>query len=160
MVRTTNLNNYSDVHYTRGDIAKLVVDHFSPTGRVLEPFKGGGAFTDHLPDDTLWCEKEEGFDFFDFKDSVDFIISNPPFSNLTEILSHAFSIADNVIFLLPVSKIYSSAPRLKLIRKYGGIKEQFYLGTGRECGFDIGFPFCAMHMQKDYKGPIYESWKD
>jgi len=44
--------------------------------------------------------------------------------------------------------LFSSAPRMKLVKQYGGIKEIFCLGTGRDIGFDIGFPFAAIHFQK------------
>lgn len=48
---------------------------------VLEPFKGEGAFYNNLPKHVIkyYTEIEEGIDFRDFKDNVDWVISNPPF---------------------------------------------------------------------------------
>lgn len=48
---------------------------------ILEPFKGEGAFYDSLPDFVIkeYCEIEEGKDYKDFKEKIDWVISNPPF---------------------------------------------------------------------------------
>lgn len=158
MVRTVGQLNYSDVHFTRVDIAEIVVRHFNPKGTCLEPFKGAGAFLTWLPAGSPWCELTEGRDFFAFTEKVDWIITNPPFSNLTQVFEHAFKIADNCVFLIPISKYWSSAPRLELARGYGGLAEILHMGRGRSIGFDIGFPFAAMHFKRGYTGDIRESW--
>lgn len=106
MVKTVGLRNYSDVHYTNADIARRIVEHFNPSGRCLEPFRGDGAFFRHLPESSDWCEIERGLD---------------------------------------------------LAREYGGLKEILHVGTGRQIGFDLGFPFAALHFQRGYQGPIRES---
>lgn len=157
MVRTVGLSGYSDVHYTADTVARRIVEHFQPAGVCLEPFRGDGAFHRHLPDGSPWCEISEGRDFFAYTDPVDWIITNPPFSNLTRIFEHAFGLARQCVFLIPVSKFYSSAPRLRLAHAYGGLKEIMHLGAGRDIGFDIGFPFAAMHFVRDYRGPITDS---
>jgi len=159
MVRTVGLNNYSDVHYTEECVAKAVIEHFSPKGVILEPFAGEGVFLKNLPKNTKWCEIEKGVDFFSFSEHVDWIVTNPPFLDLTKIMEHAFDISDNTVFLLPLSKIYSSMPRLKLTRDIAGIKEHLILGTGRDIGFDIGFPFSATLFEKGYKGAAKHTWK-
>lgn len=160
MVKTVGLKNYSDVHFTDENIAKSIVDHFKPFGRVLEPFKGEGAFFEQLPSNSMWCEINEGRDFFEFREPVDWIVTNPPFSNLTEIMRHSFSISEKTVFLLPISKIYSSMPRMKLTMEMAGMKEHLILGTGRDIGFDIGFPFSATLFEKGYKGPTKHTWYD
>lgn len=55
MPKTTGLNNYSDAHFTRPKVAQMIIEHYKPSGLVLEPFKGGGAFYDNLPRGTE-CE--------------------------------------------------------------------------------------------------------
>lgn len=157
MVRTVGLKGYSDVHFTDTSLARSIVAHFKPSGRCLEPFKGGGAFLDHLPPDSEFCEIAEGRDFFTYQSEVDWIVTNPPFSNLTAVFEHAFHLSENCVFLIPISKYFSSMPRLALTRAYGGCAEILHVGTGRDIGFDIGFPFGAMHFKRGYKGPIYES---
>lgn len=157
MVRTVSLANYSDVHYTDGSIAKRIVQHFKPSGHCLEPFAGEGAFLDHLPSGSSWCELAKGVNFFEWEKPVDWIVTNPPFSNLTHVFEKAFKVADNCVFLIPISKYWSSAPRLNLVREYGGLMELLHLGTGRDIGFDIGFPFGALHFKRNYKGAITSS---
>lgn len=154
MVRTVGLKDYSDVHFTNDDVARRIVEHFKPVGRCLEPFAGEGAFLQHLPPGSQWCELSKGVDFFSWTDHVDWIVSNPPFSNLTQVFEHAFSVAENCVFLIPISKYWSSAPRLELAARYGGLVEILHMGPGRRIGFDIGFPFGALHFQRGYKGPI------
>lgn len=157
MVRTVGLDNYSDVHFTNGELARRIVAHFAPRGRCLEPFKGDGAFLQHLPEGSDWCEITEGRDFFKHTAPADWIITNPPFSNLTQVFAHAFSLSANCVFLIPISKYWSSAPRLKSVQTYGGLAEILHVGTGRAIGFDIGFPFAAMHFQRGYRGPIKQA---
>lgn len=159
MVRTaTNaMSGYSDVHLTDREVAARIVRHFNPSGACLEPFKGGGAFLDNLPPGSDWCEITEGRDFFDYKQRVDWIVTNPPFSNLTQVFEHAFSIATNSVFLIPISKYWSSAPRIELSVKHAGLAEIAHLGRGRSIGFDIGFPFAAMHFRRGYAGAIRQS---
>ena len=110
MVMTTasSMKDYSDVHYTKPEVAQAIVNHFSPSGIILEPFRGSGVFYRALPDNTLWCEIEDGRDFYDFNEQVDWIITNPTWSDLTNVMKHAFSVAENTVLLIPLSKLYSS----------------------------------------------------
>jgi hypothetical protein len=155
MPRTAGLSQYSDVHYTRDEVAKFIVDAFAPKGRVLEPFRGGGAFFNHLPEGAMWDEIQQGRDFFLRQQPCDWIVTNPPFSNLTEIMAHCFALSTHTVLLAPLSKFYSSAPRLRLARGMAGLRRQLEVGTGRDIGFDIGFPFAAMEFVQGYTGPIY-----
>lgn len=158
MVKTVGLKNYSDVHYTNDIVAARIVAHFNPSGKCLEPFRGGGAFYKHLPANSDWCEIDDGRDFFDCNGSYDWIVTNPPFSNLTQVFKHSFALSKNCVFLVGISKYWSSKPRLDLAREYGGLKEILHVGTGRQIGFDLGFPFAAMHFVNGYRGSIQESF--
>jgi hypothetical protein len=158
MVKTVGLKSYSDVHFTDGKIARDIVEHFKPSGIVFEPFRGDGSFSKHLPSGHEWCEITEGIDFFLYQKKVDWIITNPPFSCLTDVFSHAFSLAEHCVFLIPISKYFSSEPRLKLARAYGGLVEILHVGTGRDIGFNIGFPFGAMRFSRGYTGPIHQNY--
>jgi hypothetical protein len=152
--------NQADVVYTPDDIAKEIVEHFNPTGRILEPCKGDGAFMRYLPPNTEWCEIKEGRDFFAWNEKVDWIISNPPFSDYYAFLEHAFSLADDVVYLLTTKKPFQSLRNLQLIYSYGGIVEIFVIGRGSEIGWDMGFAIGAIHFQRNYKGSIAMSFRE
>jgi hypothetical protein len=49
--------------------------------KVLEPFKGEGAFYNSLPDHVIkdWCETEEEKDYKNYEGDIDWVITNPPF---------------------------------------------------------------------------------
>lgn len=49
--------------------------------KVLEPFKGEGAFYDAFPDfvEKDWCEIRQGRDFKDYVGEFDWVVTNPPF---------------------------------------------------------------------------------
>ena len=54
---------------TNPNTAKWIVDYFQPTGKMLEPCRGEGAFYTAMQeynDDVDWCEISEGKDFFDY----------------------------------------------------------------------------------------------
>ena len=146
-------NDKNDKCYTPLPIAKTIIKLFPLYGKVLDPFKGKGAFYDQYPDfvDKDWCEIDNGRDFFDYNEKVDWILSNPPYSILDEVLAHSFEIADNVVYLVPVSKVFTSLKRIRGILEYGNIKEIHILSAGK-CGFPFGFPACAIWLQKDYRG--------
>ena len=48
---------------------------------VMEPGRGTGSFYNNFPDNVqkVWCEINEGRDYFDFQGMVDYTVSNPPF---------------------------------------------------------------------------------
>lgn len=49
--------------------------------KVLEPFKGEGAFYDAFPAyvEKDWCEITAGRDYKDYEGAFDWVVSNPPF---------------------------------------------------------------------------------
>ena len=70
-------------HYTPIEITKeLIKDiEFIDGETCLETCRGGGAFWDILPDNTVndWCEIDMGRDFFQHTTSTDISIANPPY---------------------------------------------------------------------------------
>jgi len=138
---------------TPRDISKFTIDLFDLGGKVLDPFMGDGSFYDQYPEwcDKDWCEIDRGRDFFTYTDKVDWIISNPPYSILDEVLEHSFKIAGNIVYLVPLSKIVSSMKRVRAIDKFGGVPLVYILASSK-CGFNFGFPSCIIHIKKDYKG--------
>lgn len=169
MVKTRGLEAYSDCHHTDPEVARRIVRHFKPCEAVvLEPFAGNGAFVRALEEiagprslSVHQCEVDAApsIDFFrHWYVPVDWIVTNPPYSTLTRAMAHCFKYAERTVLLVPMSKVYSSAPRMELVRDLAGIEEQLVLGRGRDIGFDSGFPFAAMLFTRGYKGPTRTTW--
>ena len=143
----------ADKVYTPENIAKLIINKFNLSGKVLDPFKGQGAFYNNYPETVKkdWCEIDEGKDFFEYKEHVDWIVSNPPYSIYDEVMNHSFEIADNIVYLVPLNKIVSSLGRVKKIKEFGGVPYIYIIGASR-CGFPFGFPCCAIYVKRGYTG--------
>lgn len=146
-------NKTTDKVYTPDNIAKEIIAKFDIGGKVLDAFRGKGAFYDNYPADVIkdWCEIDNGKDFFAYNERVDWIITNPPYSIYDEVMEHSFEIADNIVYLVPLSKVVSSLGRIHKIKEFGGVPYIYIIGASR-CGFPFGFPACAIHIQKGYEG--------
>lgn len=144
----------SDTVQTPIGIAKMIVSAFAPQGLTLEPCKGIGNIYKELPEPKEWCEITEGRDFFDYRQEVDWIIKNPPFSIYDRFLEHCFEIVDNVVLLAPIAKAFKSMRVERMVDKYGGLKIIWLIGSGTKCGFAFGFPTGCLYYQRGYKGKI------
>lgn len=145
--------NPNDIVFTPKGVAAAIVDIFKPNGKCVDPCKGNGAFLEFLPKDSDWCEIREGKDFFEYRDKVDWLVSNPPYSLWDEWLDHSFEIADNCVYLVPVAKVWKSWGTIKKIKAYGGIAGVWMIPASR-CGFPFGFPCGAFHFKRGYNGPM------
>lgn len=145
--------NVNDIVYTPDSTAKMIVDAFNPTGRILEPCKGRGAFMRHLPAGTEWCEITEGRDFFAWDEPVDWIISNPPYSLWDRWFPHSLKLAANIVYLVPFSKVFKSMGTINQVYDWGGIAKALVF-PARTAGFPFGFPCGAFHFKRGYKGPM------
>jgi len=141
----------SDIVYTPNNIARAVVERFQPHGRILDPCKGDGAFLQYMPG-AYWCEIREGRDFYDWKEPVDWIVSNPPYSIFSDFLRHSFEVAENIVYLIPINKAFNSEKMMREVWGWGGIKTCYTISGGRALGFPVGFCIGALHYQRGYKG--------
>jgi hypothetical protein len=134
-------------------LARLLVRHFKPRGRVLEPCRGDGNILRYLPRRADWCEIKAGRDFFNWKVKVDWILTNPPWSQIRRFLQHAMEHADHVVFLLTINHVWTKA-RLRDIHGAGfGIRQIVLVDMPR--GFpQSGFQLGAVHVARGWKGPI------
>ena len=148
-----NGNKPNDDIMTPVEISKKILEMFDIKGTILEPFKGDGSFYNQFPDDCNkdWCEIKENKDFLEYNKKVDWIISNPPYSIFDEVLEHSFEIADNIVYLVPLSKVVSSMGRIRKIKAYGGVP-YIYIMSASKCNFPFGFPVCVIHIQRNYDG--------
>ena len=143
--------NPNDIVFTPDVLAKRIVSMFSISGNILEPCKGEGAFLKYLPKDTEWCEIADGKNYYDYHKKVDWIVTNPPYSDFNRFLDHSFSLADNIVLLVPMAKMFKSMGTIKKIDNYGGIVSVFWLPASR-AGFPFGFPCGIFYMKRGYIG--------
>lgn len=165
-----------DVVQTPPALARKLVLHFRPCGRVLEPCKGRGNFfrelrihaggpspvrghTKTAPFDSpagsrvVWCEIKQGRDFYAWSEKVDWIVTNPPWSQIRRFLWQAMTVADNVVFLLTVNHVWTRA-RMRDIRNAGfGLKEIVLVDmppSFPQSGFQLG----AVYLKRGWTGPV------
>ncbi len=141
-----------DVVYTPDWVARDMVEYFQPSGRILEPSCGDGAFLRHLPAGTEWCEIERGRDFFAWHESVDWCFGNPPYSMFSKWLAHSMGIADNICYFIPLTRLFNSGFFIRRMLEWGNIKTIRYYADGGELGFPIGFAIGAVHWERGYTG--------
>lgn len=147
-----------DVVYTPDWCAADMVRHFKPTGRVLEPCRGGGAFMRYLPPDTFWCEIANGRDFFAWSDPVDWIMTNPPYSLMREFLRHSITVAQNIVFLVPAKNMFSGYGMVREPAGWGGMAEIRWYGTGARLKFPMGNAIAAVRWERGHSGSIRETF--
>ena len=145
-----------DIVYTPDWVAKDMVEFFKPSGRILDPCKGDGVFLKYLPP-SEWCEIREGKDFFAWNEPVDWVFGNPPYSVFSKWLGYSMEIAENICYLIPLTRLFNSGFFIKRVANWGNIAHMRYYADGGELGWNIGFAIGAVHFQKDYKGGMYTS---
>jgi hypothetical protein len=146
------------VVYTPDWIVFDMLEHFQPTGTILDPCRGNGAFHDRLPDGSPWCEIAEGRDFFAWREMVDWVVGNPPYSITRAWFQHSYRIAENLLYLIPIRNLFGSYGSLREIGEYGGLRAVRLYGTGGRCSFPMGNAIGAVHIARGYDGPTI--WTD
>jgi hypothetical protein len=148
-----------DLVMTPPDLAIEIINHFKPTGVILDPCRGDGAFYNNLPPATRdWCELNEGRDFFDYNQQVDWIITNPPWSKMATFLSHGMQIADNIVYLTTINH-YTTKKRIREMNASGfAIKEIYCVPTPKTNWPQMGFQLGAIHTKRNYTGLIQMSY--
>ena len=144
-----------DLVMTPPELAAAVIAYFADrmTGKVLDPARGRGAFHDlfsaHLS--RHWCEITEGRDFLDWHETVDWVMTNPPWSRLRDFTRHAMRIAPNVVWLAPLTNLTTKA-RLRDLDEAGfGIAELVLIDTPKDWP-QSGFQLVAAWLRKGHSG--------
>ena len=143
----------SDVVLTPDEVAADIVRYFKPSGRILDPCKGDGAFLKQMPG-AEWCEIRDGRDFFAWTDPVDWLVSNPPYSIFADFLTHSLKVSRDIVYLIPLAKVFSAEKRIRDIYSVGGIVAVRLYGSGTALGFPFGWPCGAVHIRVGYRGPM------
>ena len=148
-----------DLVMTPDYLAVEIINHFAPTGVILDPSRGTGAFYDNFPgDNNVWCELGEGKDFLTYTDKVDWIITNPPWSKIQQFLLHGMEISDNIVYLTTINH-YTTKRRIREMRQHNfAIKEIYCVPTPKNPWPQLGFQLAAVHTQRGYTGGITMSY--
>lgn len=141
-----------DCVQTPVNYASMIIEHFKPFGRTLEPCSGDGNFLKVYPF-TKSLEILDGKDFFEETEHFDWIITNPPYSKMRAFLNKSMEVADNVVFLTSINHLWLKA-RIRDIEEKGfGIKEIIIFDTPKSFP-QSGFQFGCFYLSKNYKGDI------
>jgi len=143
----------NDLIMTPEPLARRIIDYFQPSGIVLEPCRGSGNFYNYMPPNSLWCEITEGKDFMQFRQQVDWIITNPPWSKMRQFLQHSMLLADNIVFLMTINHLWTRARIRDIYSNYFGIVEIIMIDTPEEFP-QLGFQLGIVHLKGGYEGDI------
>ena len=146
--------NYTsdDVVMTPIELAEKLVKHFNPQGKGLEPCCGTGNILKFL-DNADWCEISKGKDFFEYNSKVDYIFTNPPFSQIRKFLQHSMELADNIYFICTINHLWTKA-RLRDMESAGfGVKEICIFDTPKNFP-QTGFQLVIFYIQRGWNGDI------
>ncbi len=144
----------SDYVLTPEWCAKDMIDFFNPQGLILDPCCGlNEVFINLLPSNSMYCEIQKGINFFDFNNKVDWIIGNPPYSIFKDWMIHSFEIADNIVYLLPMFKVFNALGLCRIYKQNGWIKHIRIYDTGRQgIEWSRSRPIAAVYFKKGYTG--------
>ena len=143
----------NDRIFTPPALAQIIVKHYRPEGRIMEPCYGEGAFVMAMPG-CDWCEIDKGRDFMAANGRYDWIVTNPPWSQFRPFLKHSMRLADNIVFLSLVNALFMRA-RIKDMMVAGfGIKEILLLDNPPSPWPQTGFQLGATHIKRGWDGPI------
>jgi hypothetical protein len=140
----------NDEFYTPIELSKKLIQEvpICENNTILDPFFGTGSFFNNFPKNELndWYELNLGKDFFKYNNKFDWVISNPPFSNLTKTIEHTLNVAEiGFAYIIPT---YSLTPhRLKIINSYGFHMSKFIIFENPK-EWRIGFQMCFIIFTK------------
>ena len=142
-------------------LAKEIIEHFNPIGRILDPCRGKGAFYNNFNTDNKdWCELADDKDFLTYDKKVDWIITNPPWSKMQQFLVHGMKISKNVVYLTTINH-YTTKRRIRDMREHNfAIKEIYNVPTPTKPWPQLGFQLAAVYTQYRWNGDIKFSYSN
>lgn len=148
----------ADMVMTPRPLAKAIIDHFNPTGRLCDPCAGDGAFSEQFPKQKFaptWFEITEGFDFLSHPGqpkSYNWIITNPPWSKFVDFLVQSMRVSSNVVFLVTLNHFQTRA-RMRMIEEAGfRFREILLIETPPKPWPQSGFQVAAVHIKHGWEG--------
>lgn len=126
--------NPNDVFLTPPELALKAINmvETKPEDHWLDPFKNTGNYYRQFPTaNKSSTEILEGKDFFEYRDKVDVICSNPPYSLMDRVLQHSISLQPRVInYLIGINNL--TTRRIEMLH-------------------DAGYGLTRLHMCKVFK---------
>tara|TARA_R110000787_G_scaffold167324_2_gene280306 strand:- start:479 stop:985 length:507 start_codon:yes stop_codon:yes gene_type:complete len=114
-------NTSNDVFITPLPLAKKAIDmiSFEPDDIWFDPFKNNGSYYNQFPNENkVYTEILENKDFFLFRDKVDIICSNPPYSLMDAVIKKSIELEPHTInYLIGIGNL--TARRIEMFEKAG-----------------------------------------
>ncbi len=141
----------SDVFYTPVDLVQDLLKKvpIEEGDSLLDPFAGLGVWFDNFPSSCTnsWSEISRGVDFWSITERYDWLISNPPFSQLTDIFIRSCYLSKKgFAYIMPLNAL--SFSRLDKISNHGFSITSFTLFRNPK-EWNIGFPMCFIVWEKN-----------
>lgn len=142
----------NDEIYTPTSLVKDLIKHieYEPGQNFFDPFYGTGAFFNEFPqnDKNDYTEINLGKDFFKYTREHDWIVSNPPFSQLTKVIQHTLKLSVyGFAYLIPVYSL--TCHRLKLINEAGFyLNKMVFFKNPKHWGIGFQMAFCIFTIDK------------
>ena len=141
---------------TPDELARLLVETICPSGIILEPCAGNGAFVRALRSHGHVHQldiEDGGMGFSWWTEHVNWIVTNPPWSQFRMFLHHALEVADHVAFLATVNHWWTRR-RVEDVRQADFGYRHLVL-----CDWPVGWPASGfqlgmMHLERGYRGPL------
>jgi hypothetical protein len=133
-----------DVFYTPLKVAQTQIASLQtvPGDKWLDPFAGKKVYYDNFPSDSKdWCEITDAKDFFTYQGHVDIICTNPPYSNLDDVLKKTIDLKPRIFsYLLLEGKI--TPKRLEYINEAGyGLSGMYMCKVFSWYGMAVAYTF-------------------
>ena len=130
-----NGNKDKDKVYTPEEVAKdcmnTILYKIKESDHLFEPFYGKGAFYDLFPDKNPkdFTEIDLGLDFFDIPNDfkTTYILTNPPYSIITQIIKKMMELQNLKGFGLLVNNLTMTPLRLKTLENNGFYPTDLYI---------------------------------
>jgi hypothetical protein len=139
---------------TPDSLALAIVEHFRPDGyTILEPCEGTGAFVRAFEQTKIAtvfaCEITEGSDFLTWDVPVNWIITNPPWSQFLAFLKRSMAVADDIVFLSYANAWFVKS-RINAMRSAGfSFREFAYVANPKKPWPQMGLQLAAVHISRD-----------
>ena len=124
-------NKPNDVFMTPVPLCKEIINlfYFHESDIILDPCRGTGNFYNNYPEhcEKDWCEITDNKNFLEYDKMVDYIITNPPYSDLKNFINKAMEVV-TIGFGFLLHQHALTLPRLNELKNKG-----FYMTKYHQC---------------------------